>query len=158
MCLIIMTEKKHKKCLFCDFVTGEWKNQKHKYPFEKLYETKNTLSFLSIDFPHPKKIHVLVIPKKHYVNLEDCPKQTLFELIEHVTLTSKALRLENEGCNILLNDGRGAEQDVMHTHFHLVPRNKKDGIEIELWKRSKVSAKEYHELNQQVKKLFKKIK
>jgi histidine triad (HIT) family protein len=148
--------KKEEDCLFCDFVSGKWKEHKNKFNFEKLYETPRTLAFLSIDFPSPKREHVLVIPKKHYANLEDCPKAVQHELIEAVSLMSKALRLENEGCNILLNDGREAEQSVMHCHFHLIPRNKRDGIEIELWKRVNVSEKTYSKLNKKVKKLVKK--
>jgi histidine triad (HIT) family protein len=150
--------KNQEDCLFCDFVSGKWKEHKNKFKFEILKETPNTISFLSIDFPSPKREHILVIPKKHYPNLEDCPKKVLHELIEHTTFASKALRLENQGCNILLNDGRSAEQSVMHTHFHVVPRNYKDGIEIELWKRVNISAKKYNDLNKKVKKLFKKIK
>jgi histidine triad (HIT) family protein len=144
-------------CLFCDFVSGNWRKHKNEFAFEKLYETDKTLSFLSIDFPSPKRVHVLVIPKKHFVNLQDCPKSVLHELIEHVVLVSKALRLENGGTNILLNDGRTAEQTVMHTHFHLVPRNKKDGIEIELWKRVSISQASYSKLNKKVRKLIKKV-
>ncbi len=149
-------KKNIKSCLFCDFVSGNWKKHKNKFTFEKLFETNLTLSFLSIDFPSPKRIHVLVIPKKHYVNLQNCPKKVLHELIEHVTLISKSLRLENDGTNILLNDGRGAEQTIMHCHFHIVPRNKKDGIEIELWKRVNVSQTHYSKLNKKVKELIKK--
>jgi len=144
------------KCIFCDFVSGKWKEHRNKFKFEILNETKHTISFLSIDFPHPKQEHILVIPKKHYLNLEDCPKYVLHELIEHVSIASKVLRLENQGCNILLNDGKSAEQTVMHTHFHLVPRNEKDGIQIELWKRVNISKNKYSELNKKVKKLFKK--
>ncbi|MFA5763910.1 MAG: HIT domain-containing protein [archaeon] len=152
------TNPKQEDCLFCDFVSGKWKEHKNKFKFEVLEETPNTISFLSIDFPSPKREHILVIPKKHYANLADCPKKVLHELIEHTTLASKALRLENQGCNILLNDGKSAEQSVLHAHFHVVPRNDKDGIEIELWKRVNVSEKTYKELNKKVKKLFKTIK
>ena len=146
------------ECIFCDFVNGNWKKHRNKFKFEILHETKHTISFLSIDFPSPKREHILIIPKKHYKNLEDCPKVVLHDLIEHVALASKVLRLENGGCNILFNDGRSAEQTVMHAHFHLVPRNKKDGIKIELWKRVNISGKKYHELNKKVRKLFKKAK
>ncbi len=144
------------ECIFCDFVSGKWKKHRNKFVFEVLHETKNTISFHSIDFPSPKKEHVLVIPKKHYVNLEDCPKNILHELIDHVALISCALRMENDGANILLNDGRSAEQSVMHTHFHVVPRNKGDKIEIELWKRVEVSGKKFHQINNKIKKLIRK--
>ena len=148
--------KSDEHCIFCDFVSGKWKKHRNKFVFEILNERKHSLAFLSIDFPSPKRVHVLVIPKKHYVNLEDCPKPILCDLIEHVAFISKALRLEHQGCNILLNDGRSAEQSVMHTHFHLIPRNDRDGIEIELWKRVNVSSKKYSELNKRVKKLIQK--
>ncbi len=149
---------KLKECIFCDFVSGKWKTHQNRFKFEILEETKNTISFLSIDFPHPKKEHILVIPKKHYENLEDCPKKILHELIEHTSLISKAVRLENDGANILLNDGESAEQSVMHCHFHIIPRNKKDGIKIELWKRANITENDYHKLNTKVKKLIKKAK
>jgi histidine triad (HIT) family protein len=146
------------ECIFCDFVSGKWKQHRNKFKFQILNETPKTISFLSIDFPKPAREHVLVIPKKHYTNLEDCPKGTIHELIEHVSLISKAIRLEHEGCNILLNDGRSAEQTVMHAHFHVVPRDKGDKIEIELWKRMNIRAKTYNDLNKKVKKLIKKAK
>ncbi|MBT4870921.1 MAG: HIT domain-containing protein [Candidatus Diapherotrites archaeon] len=145
-------------CLFCDFVSGKWKKHKNKFKFSILHQTPKTISFLSIDFPFPAEKHILIIPKKHYVNLEDCPKSTQSELIEHVALASRAIRLEHQGCNILLNDGRSAEQSVMHTHFHVVPRDDGDNIEIELWKRVNVSEKKYAKLNKEVKELFKKAK
>ena len=139
------------KCIFCDFVSGKWKQHRNKFKFEILNETKHTISFLSIDFPSPKREHILIIPKKHYENLEDCPKTVLHDLIEHISLTSKVLRCENQGCNILLNDGRSAEQTVMHTHFHVVPRNKGDKIEIELWKRTNISGANFRKINLKIK-------
>lgn len=151
-------KEKEENCLFCDFVSGRYKKHKNKYRFEILHETKHTLTFHSIDFPSPKREHLLVIPKKHYINLSNCPPVVLHDLIEQVALMSKALRLTNGGCNILLNDGRSAEQTVMHAHFHLVSRNKKDGIQIELWKRVNVSEKKFKELNKKVKKLINKAK
>ena len=151
-----MTKKTSPECIFCDFVSGEWKQHRNKFKFQILHETTKTISFLSIDFPKPAKEHVLVIPKKHYTNLEDCPKTTLHELVDHVALISKAIRTEHEGCNILLNDGRSAEQTVMHAHFHVVPRDKGDQIEIELWERTNITAKTYKKLNANLKKLIKK--
>ena len=150
--------EKQEECKFCDFVSGKWKTHRNKFKFEILEEMPNTISFLSIDFPKPKKEHVLVIPKKHYTNLEDCPKKILHELIDHVSLVSKALRIENEGTNILLNDGKSAEQTVMHCHFHVIPRNKGDKIKIELWQRVTLTEKSYHKLNVKVRKLIKKVK
>jgi len=148
----------NKECIFCDFVSGKWKQHRNKFKFQILNETERTISFLSIDFPSPAEEHILVIPKKHYTNLKDCPKKTLHELIEHISLASRAIRLEHQGCNILLNDGRSAEQTIMHTHFHVVPRDAGDNIEIELWKRLNISQKEYTKINSRVKKLFKRAK
>ncbi len=154
----VMKKNKREECDFCNFVSGKWKEHRKKYPFEILHGTNLTISFLSIDFPMPAKMHVLVIPKKHYVNLEDIPRKTLHELIEHVSLVARAIRLEHDGCNILLNDGRDAEQSIMHAHFHLVPRDKGDKIEIELWKRAQIKQNEFENLNEKMHSLIIKAK
>ena len=49
-------------CLFCKIIKGE-------VPSEKVYEDESVLAFKDI---HPAApIHVLVIPKKHFENLDD---------------------------------------------------------------------------------------
>lgn len=142
------------ECLFCSLLSG--KKHRNNYPFMPIHETERTISFLSIDFPKGEDGHTLVIPKKHYENIEDVPNVTQLELIKHVSLIAKIIRSQHGGCNILLNDGAPAEQTIMHTHFHLVPRDKDDGIEIELWTRTRMPKEKYAKLCHKFRKLAKK--
>ncbi|MBS3113790.1 HIT domain-containing protein [Candidatus Woesearchaeota archaeon] len=142
------------KCLFCGFISGKRKVHDNRFPFKILDETQNTIAFLSVDFPSTENGHVLVIPKKHFENLEDVPKTILSELINEVKKISKILRVNHKGTNVLLKNGKYAGQKIMHTHFHIIPRNPDDDIEIEIFKRKRLSFKEYNRLFNSLKKLI----
>lgn len=144
-------------CLFCEFISGKRKFHTNGFPFMPIVDTKNTLTFLSIDFPANDDGHILVIPKKHYTYVEDIPEKIQHELIEQVGKAAKVLRKTNDGCNILLNNGRAAGQVVHHVHFHLVPRHKRDHVKIELWRRRKMTEKEFVKLHDFLSNRFKKI-
>ena len=142
-------------CIFCEFVSGKRKRHSSGYPFIAINETQNTISFMAIDIPATEDGHLLVIPKNHFRYIGNLPKSVLHELIEHVSVVSKALRKTHQGCNILLNDGKSAGQKVMHAHFHIIPRDEGDNIKIELWKRKKMSKSEFIRLNNRIKRLIK---
>ena len=144
-------------CLFCDFVNK--KNKKHNdgIPFKTLHETKHSISFLSIDFPTTENGHILVIPKKHYANYEEIPNYILEDLFKHIKIIIKALRIENQGNNILLNNGSAAGQYISHVHFHIIPRNDNDNIKIEVWKRKKFTKDEYNKLHKEMKNKISKV-
>ena len=148
--------KKFKKysCDFCDFVEGKEKKHTSGLPFITLYETKNTVSFLSEDIPLNKDSHILVIPKKHYTELENMPENIRHELIDHVALAERVLKRLHGACNVLQNDGRSSGQSVFHVHFHIIPRDKEDKIEIERWKHGKYPLKKFIENHNKLKKLF----
>ena len=76
------------------------------------------------------------------------------ELMRHVLLAVKVLRKQAPACNILLNNGKEAGQYVMHAHFHVIPRKKKDGISIEKWKRKKMPVSDFVQLSKTLKKEF----
>ncbi|PIZ52272.1 HIT family protein [Candidatus Woesearchaeota archaeon CG_4_10_14_0_2_um_filter_33_13] len=143
------------KCVFCQFISGEKKEHSNGLPFRILHQTKNTISFLSNVLPATEDGHILIIPKKHHANVEDIPKGTSHELIEHVSLLVKILRKNHDGCNILLNDGGAAGQEIFHSHFHLIPRNTKDKIKIEVFKRKSLSKENFLKLHNSLKRLIK---
>ncbi len=124
----------------------------------KLHETKHSLSFLSIDFPTTEDGHTLVIPKKHYKNVEDIPKTIMNDVAAHMQLVARAIKTKNSACNILLNDGKAADQTIWHAHFHLVPRNKGDGIVMEGWKRKKMSPKQFKTMYNEVRNAVDSVK
>jgi len=139
--------------LFEEFVSGG-KKHKNGFPFIKLYETKRTVSFMSLDIPGKEDGHILVIPKKRYAELSDIPKSTQHELIESVAKIGKSLTKNHGGYNVLLNNNAEVDQYIFHTHFHIIPRNYNDNITIEKWKNKTISVTEFKNLNKKIKKII----
>ena len=110
-------------CLFCKIVKGEIDS-------EKIYENENVLAFLDI-FPATEG-HTLIIPKKHYENIFDMPKDVLKDSAEVVQKIAFLLKekLGAEGINLLNSNNKIAGQEVPHYHIHVIPRYSKDEFEI----------------------------
>ena len=112
-----------KDCLFCKIVKGE-------VPSYKVYEDENVYAFL--DVANDIYGHTLVVPKKHYENLMDCPDRTLGKIMASVKKIGNHFVNDCgfEGYNTFNNNGKSAEQAIMHLHFHIYPRKTNDGIKI----------------------------
>ncbi len=110
-------------CVFCKMVNGEIKP-------EVIFENENIFVFLDIEPAGVTEGHTLVIPKKHYETILDCPEEVLKEIIEIIKKISKPLMesVEATGLNIIQNNYKSAGQAVNHIHFHLIPRLEGDGI------------------------------
>jgi histidine triad (HIT) family protein len=106
-------------CIFCKIVDKE-------VPSKIIYENDDTLAFLDI-FPISEG-HSIVIPKKHYENIEVIPEEELIKTIKTVKKLAKILhdKLSFEGYNILQNNFKAAGQVVKHFHIHIIPRNFND--------------------------------
>ena len=109
-----------KECIFCRIAAGKsncW----------KIMETPHTLAFLDIN--PVSRYHTLVIPKNHYSNIFDINDAELREVISTVGEVAKKLQIKLgiNNVQILSNNGREAQQDVFHLHFHLIPRSSGDG-------------------------------
>ncbi|MBI3035220.1 HIT family protein [Candidatus Woesearchaeota archaeon] len=141
-------------CIFCDFASGRRKKHTNGFPFGKLHETKDILAFLSVDFPVSDDGHTIIIPKRHFSSLEDTPEHILAGLIKEIKLVSSILLKNNKGTNILLNNGKSAGQKIMHLHFHVIPRNPGDGVDIENFRRKKLSLRDFAELHKKIKGEF----
>jgi len=112
-------------CVFCEIVNGN-------IPSKKIYEDEDVLAIL--DISQTTYGHTLVMPKKHYENIFECPKDILDKVI-NIT-QDLAIRISNNlnanGINILQNNGEVAGQTVKHLHFHIIPRYKEtDSIKLE---------------------------
>lgn len=110
-------------CIFCKIVAGE-------LPSYKIYEDEKTLVFLDIA---PVNLgHALVIPKKHYANLEEIPEDELCHLMKVVKKIGKSLKdgLGATGYNVMENNDPIAGQIIPHIHFHLIPRIEGDGLKL----------------------------
>lgn len=68
--------------------------------------------------------HMLIIPKKHYIDYFDISREDrefLWDLIEECKLYLDD-KYDPNGYNVGINCGVAAGQTVMHLHIHLIPR------------------------------------
>jgi histidine triad (HIT) family protein len=137
--------------LFSDFVNKKV-SHRNGYPFIAIHETPHVIAFMSIDIPYKEDGHILVIPKKRYVDLSDIPYIVRNDLLDAIQRVGSALTVDHGGYNVLLNNGRDAGQFMMHTHFHIIPRRGNDGIKIETWKRSPISLEDFIQINERLKR------
>jgi histidine triad (HIT) family protein len=112
------------ECSFCKIIAG-------KLPSNKIYENEKVLAFAPLKDTIISKGHMLVIPKKHYENIYDIPKDELHHIMDVVKIISQKLKVKfnAEGINILHASGKVAQQSCFHFHIHLIPRYKGDGLD-----------------------------
>jgi len=129
-------------CIFCKIVAGE-------IPSHKVYQDDNVFAFLDIAPVNPG--HTLVIPKKHFVNMEEIPEDELVKLIKVVKKIGKAIKRELavSGYNVQINNDPVAGQLVPHLHFHIMPRNENDGLK--LWPQDKYQEGEAEQAAKKIK-------
>lgn len=98
-------------------------------PASRVYEDDSCLAFMDI---HPiGRGHVLVIPKKHTVQLTELSAEEslhLFKIGNRILHAQRSLGWGVRGSHLLLNDGPAANQLVPHVHLHIIPREPKDTI------------------------------
>lgn len=102
-------------CIFCQMVSGE-------IPVKPVFENEDVFVFLDNNPVNPG--HCLVIPKSHYENIEDTPVEVLGEIV--LAIKNVGWKIKNllgyEGYNVVVNNGEVAGQEVMHSHWHVLPR------------------------------------
>jgi histidine triad (HIT) family protein len=88
---------------------------------KKIYENDYVLAFHDVN--PQKKIHVLVIPKGEYVDLDDFNKKAsekeIAELNKAITHVSSLLGVKEKGYRTLTNIGIDGGQEIPHLHFHI---------------------------------------
>lgn len=107
-------------CIFCQIIAG---NERASV----VYEDDSFIAFMDA-YPLTKG-HCLVIPKRHYERLEELDSQTqaqLFNIGNRIVEAQKQVGLGINGTNLLINDGRAANQTIPHLHLHLIPRESGD--------------------------------
>jgi bis(5'-nucleosidyl)-tetraphosphatase/histidine triad (HIT) family protein len=87
-----------------------------------VYRDSDILAFM--DNAPIEEGHVLVIPRNHYENIYDIDRDIYLELqmvVKRISIVIKDI-LKTDGLNIGQNNGRVANQVVMHYHVHIIPR------------------------------------
>lgn len=105
-----------KDCLFCKIVAGI-------IPAKKVFEDDDCIAIQDI---HPQsKVHLLVIPKKHFASLAelfDAEGRENENLAGRVLLTGVRVA-KQEGLKdfrSVINTGPSAGQSVFHLHVHIL--------------------------------------
>jgi diadenosine tetraphosphate (Ap4A) HIT family hydrolase len=99
-------------CIFCDHLKN------------KNYITENELAFAIYDAFPVNKGHVLVMPKRHFVNFFDATTEEIMAFNDLLQKVKDLLdeELKPDGYNIGINIGEAAGQTIFHLHIHLIPR------------------------------------
>ncbi|MEI3530160.1 MAG: HIT domain-containing protein [Bacilli bacterium] len=99
-------------CVFCKIINGE-------IPAFKVYEDDVVLAFL--DQSPDSNGHTLIIPKKHFLDIDEIDLETLMHIMDSSKKIKKLLeaKLHIDGLTLIQNNG--AVQEVKHFHLHLKP-------------------------------------
>lgn len=109
------------KCTFCKIIDKEFQSS-------IVYEDDIAIAFM--DIQPVNEGHVLIVPKKHYITLDDCDEETA----KHLMAVTKRLNnsvskaVKCEGILNLIANGKEAGQEIFHLHIHIIPRYKNDGF------------------------------
>jgi len=127
-------------CIFCNIVSGE-------IPARKIHETQRSLGFLDA-FPLTKG-HSLVIPKTHYLKIQEMTDVDNADLFESVRVISVRMERISPSSLVAIHNGKESGQEVPHVHVHLIPRHAFDGVgpvHSMFTKRPKLSDVEFDEI------------
>lgn len=107
--------------IFSKIIAGE-------IPCYKVYEDDHVLAFLDINPIQPG--HTLVVPKEPSENGLSADPEDLAQVMKVGQKIGQALMavVGCDGINFGMNNGVAAGQEVMHTHLHVIPRFKNDGV------------------------------
>tara|TARA_B110000967_G_scaffold14353_1_gene13735 strand:- start:35 stop:397 length:363 start_codon:yes stop_codon:yes gene_type:complete len=108
--------KYDKNNIFAKILRGE-------IPCNKIYENEYVLSFYDIN--PKKKLHILVIPKGEYVDLDhfnvNATEKEITEFSKSITHIVKMLKISSteKGYRVITNTGQNGGQEVPHLHCHI---------------------------------------
>lgn len=99
-------------CIFCKIIKGE-------IPSYTIYEDEMVKVFLDIN--PDSNGHLLVIPKKHTLDISTIEREEMMHIIEITKQMRKRLeeKLKVDGITLIQNNGD--VQEVKHFHLHIKP-------------------------------------
>ena len=99
-------------CIFCKISNGDLGT-------EFIYEDETAVVFKDIN---PKAdIHLLVVPKEHVQDLNECSAELIGKLM---SIVKKVTVQENiKSFRTVINTGKDAGQEVFHLHIHILSGN-----------------------------------
>ena len=133
-------EQETPQCPFCLMSEG-------KIQTTKIYEDSNFLSVLEIN--PGNKGHTLLFPKRHVKSLSNLNEQETEAIIKIIKNLSQAVSKISEGVNVLISEGKAANQRFEHLVINLIPRSNEDSIKIS-WPSKQATEKELSDLKQRI--------
>jgi diadenosine tetraphosphate (Ap4A) HIT family hydrolase len=98
----------------------------------KLIETntifENELVACILDIAPLNEGHILILPKKHYLDVDDLDENTANEIMKTSAMLARLLKaqFQPDGISIIQNGGKF--NDLSHYHMHVFPRYESDGF------------------------------
>lgn len=109
-------------CVFCKIVAGE---------MEASFLYRDDLVDAFLDIRPVTAGHALVIPREHYVTMDEVPEPVAGRMAHAGGQIAKALETSGvpfEGYNLWVANGEAAGQEIFHVHLHVLPRYREDGF------------------------------
>jgi histidine triad (HIT) family protein len=120
-------------CLFCDIASGE-------IAAHVVAEDADTAAFLD---KSPLFFgHLLVVPKRHVVTLDELEPPLLAAVFGSVQRVMRAVVAATGAEGSFIANNNKVSQSVPHLHVHVVPRTKGDGLKGFFWPRKKYPSDE----------------
>lgn len=111
------------ECLFCKIIDGE-------IPSYTIYEDEYVKCFLDIN--PVSNAHTLIIPKKHFLDINDIEEEYLLKIINTSKKIMKLITEKMDATGFTLSQNNGSCEEVKHFHLHVIPSYKnKSKIDIE---------------------------
>jgi histidine triad (HIT) family protein len=102
-------------------------------PCHRVYEDEHVLAFL--DVGPLSRGHTLMIPRERVARIEDLSDDAAAAVGRALPRLCRAITEATgaDAYNVLLNAGAAAGQEVMHVHFHIIPKHGDAGL-VKRWK------------------------
>lgn len=102
------------KTIFEQIISGEMES-------DKVWENDSLLVIR--DIAPQAKVHLLLLPKKHWRCLQEVPLDALGFLMREIGEVTQMLAKKfgiEDGYRLMTNNGKSAGQVIFHLHFHLL--------------------------------------
>jgi histidine triad (HIT) family protein len=100
------------ECIFCKIAKGEMDSY-------VIYEDEIVKAILDIN--PASNGHTLILPKKHYKDLDDIDEKTITHVMMVAKKVKKILEDKLSPIGITLIQNNGKPQEIKHFHLHLKP-------------------------------------
>jgi len=118
-------------------------------PARIVYEDEHVIAFLDINPVNPG--HTLVVPKNEQPNFLASSEEDVMHVLRVVRqLAPRIIKaVEADGFTTSTNTGEASGQSVFHTHFHIIPRFKNDGLIP--WVHKTMTSEEFDDVAEKIK-------